>query len=874
MSSDHPVVWEAPAFQSIVKATADKAGEEFFRHLVKHLALALDVGYAFVAEFAGSPARVRTVGLWGNGGWLDNLEYDLDGTPCEEVLGGALCFHPDGLQERFPRDTMLGEMGARSFLGVPLRAVNGDTLGHLAIIDTKPIAKDAKFQAIFELFADRARVELERLRAHAALERAGRELEFRLERTTRDLQLAREQLATLVEIQRAVAGRLDRKALFHAVAEALQGVIPVDRVILVLPGNDPATLIVYAAHGKTGTRFFEGETIPRAGTIPGWVVEHGRPMVVARAADIRGTFPVSYEKLQQEAMDSVAVVPLLTEGRCVGALSLMAEPPEAWSVVPPRMLEEIAASVAVAVDSSVAYEQLGQVSDELGALAEVNKAVARHLRRDELFAALGQCLRGILPSDRFGIELPVPGDRLRGHVFSPGRGVGGPTQVDDLPAAGTVCGWAKDHRQWFVSASRAELLESFPVTHRVMEREGMESLCTLPLLSGERCIGVLFFMAAQEGAYQQLRRGLLDQVAGAVAVALDNCLAYAELRNLRDRLASENVYLQEEIRQEHDFREIVGHSPALLEVLSRVEAVARTDSTVVILGETGTGKELIARALHDRSRRRERPLVKVNCSAISAGLVESELFGHVKGAFTGAVANRPGRFELADGGTIFLDEVGDLPLDTQVKLLRVLQEREFEPVGSSQTRKVDVRVIAATNRDLSRAVEVGTFRADLFYRLHVLPIHLPPLRERREDIPLLVLYFLERHRRELGKPLKGVAPETMKRLTAYDWPGNIRELQNLMERVAILATGPVIELGPEFGPAPPPPEEAPVPATRARSAGSLVEVERDHILSVLRQSRGVIEGPQGAARVLAMHPNTLRSRMKKLGIRRPDHAIS
>jgi formate hydrogenlyase transcriptional activator len=875
------------AFRSIVEATADKAGEEFFRHLVKHLALALDVTYAFVAEFAGSPTRVRTVALWGHGRWLDNVEYDLDGTPCEEVLRGPLCLHQDDVQERFPRDALLTEMQARSYLGVPLRAANGNTLGHLAVIDTKPIPGDRTFRNVFQLFADRARVELERLRAEAALEQASRDLEFRLERTAQDLRLARDQLAALVEIHRAVAGHLDRKALFTAVAEALQGVIPVGRVVLLLPGRDPSALTVYAAHGKTGIKFFQGETIPRVGSIPGWVVEHGRPVVVRRTEDIRASFPVSYEKLRQEGMDSVTVVPLLAEGRCVGALSLMAERADAWASVPPALLEEIAASVAVAVDHCVAYEELGRLRDEQAALLEVNRAVARHLRRDELFATLARCLRDLLPCDRFGIELPVDGDKLKAHIFAPLTTTGAPPQVEELPAVGTACRWTEETRQWLVASSQDELRERFPVTFDVMKREGMQSLCAMPLVSGERCLGVLFFMAAREAAYQELRRGLLDQVASAVAVALDNCLAYEEVQSLRDRLVRENVYLQEEIRREHPFEEILGSSPALLATLRKLEQVAPTDSSVLILGETGTGKELVARAIHNRSARRDRPLVKVNCSAISTGLVESELFGHVKGAFTGALERRVGRFELADGGTIFLDEIGELPLETQVKLLRVLQEQEFEPVGSSRTVRVDVRVIAATNRDLQEALRTGRFRADLFYRLSVFPVEVPPLRDRRSDIPQLVTFYLARFAKRFGKQASSVSPETMGRLVSYAWPGNIRELQNIIERAVVLCEGPILELdrdlapvtgaaGQAHEPETPPPSAGPVvPHGRAGQAAghselsglvTLEEVERRHILAVLERTGGVIHGPRGAARILDLHPNTLRSRMEKLGI--------
>jgi formate hydrogenlyase transcriptional activator len=416
-----------------------------------------------------------------------------------------------------------------------------------------------------------------------------------------------------------------------------------------------------------------------------------------------------------------------------------------------------------------------------------------------------------------------------------------------------------------------------------MKREGMQSVCAMPLLSGERSLGVLFFMAAREAAFQELRRDLLDQVGSAVAVALDHCLTYEEVRDLRDRLVRENVYLQEEIRREHPFEELVGSSPILLAALRKVDQVASANTSVLIFGETGTGKELIARAIHNRSARRDRPLVKVNCSAISAGLVESELFGHVKGAFTGALERRVGRFELADGGTIFLDEIGELPLETQVKLLRVLQEQEFEPVGSSRTVRVDVRVIAATNRDLQEAVRTGRFRPDLFYRLNVFPMEVPPLRERRGDIPQLVMFFLSRYSRNLGKRISAVAPETMQRLTAYEWPGNVRELQNVIERAVVLCEGPVLEIDRDVIPVtaatgqPVTPSGTVEAAPGNKLAGQvgpptpvdivpLEEIERRHIVAALESTAGVIHGPNGAARILKLHPNTLRSRMEKLGI--------
>jgi len=351
------------------------------------------------------------------------------------------------------------------------------------------------------------------------------------------------------------------------------------------------------------------------------------------------------------------------------------------------------------------------------------------------------------------------------------------------------------------------------------------------------------------------------------------------------RLEAQNTYLQEEIRNEHNFGEIVGNDPKLRETLRMVEQVAAADSTVLILGETGTGKELIARAIHDRSLRKARPLVKVNCGAISAGLVESELFGHVKGAFTGAIMNRDGRFKLADGGTIFLDEVGELPLDTQVKLLRVLQEQEFDPIGSSRTIKVNVRVVAATNRGLEELVREGKFRADLFYRLNVVPLRVPALRERSSDIPLLTMFFAQKFAKKMAKNITHVSEEVMRRLATYSWPGNIRELQNVVERAVILSPGNTLELAEQLraptGASAPPVAAAArtdkqvevVPLPVLGKDGTLEDVERRHIESVLRQTNWMIEGERGAAKVLNLNPSTLRSRMQKLGIKRPTKTV-
>ncbi|MGH7786208.1 MAG: sigma-54-dependent Fis family transcriptional regulator [Candidatus Binatia bacterium] len=681
------------------------------------------------------------------------------------------------------------------------------------------------------------------------------------------------EVAALLAINQALARHRDRRTLFAAIGETVESVLAADRLIVLVPDGSDKEVSVYAVRGTV--RLIEGAHLTE-GSVAAWVIAHREAMTVSSREQVRHDFPVTYGTLSGEGMESVVVLPLVATQTCIGALAFMARAPGAFDRHPRRLLDEVASAVAIALDTCMAYEQLERLGQERQALLDVNAAIGRHLERDELFGAMATCLRDLVPTERFGIELPIEGDQLQGHLLTPRGATAEPTRPTVLLAAGTACDWVLRNRQWVVTGSRDELRDTFPVTFDIMRTGGMESLCAMPLVSGDRCPGVLFFMAARRDAYRTVRRDFLAQVAGAVAVALDDCLAHEEVRRLRDRLAEENVYLREEILQEHNFGEIVGRSAALRTMLEQVDLAAPTSATVLILGETGTGKELVARAIHDRSPRRGRPLVKVNCSAISAGLVESELFGHVKGAFTGAIAARSGRFALADGGTIFLDEIGELPPETQAKLLRVLQEREFEPVGSSRTRRVDVRVIAATNRDLRQEVAAGRFRADLFFRIGVLPIQAPALRERREDIPRLVHFFVQRFARQMAKPVDAVGRQTMERLMAYDWPGNVRELQNIIERAMVLARGTTLEIGAGLLPAsattpPPTAAAAAVPASTVPqvSAASLAEVSKQHILGVLERCEWVIEGPRGAARELGLQPSTLRSRLKKLGLQPP-----
>jgi formate hydrogenlyase transcriptional activator len=392
----------------------------------------------------------------------------------------------------------------------------------------------------------------------------------------------------------------------------------------------------------------------------------------------------------------------------------------------------------------------------------------------------------------------------------------------------------------------------------------VKSGCTVPLISHDRVLGVLSVGRLSENAFTEDDAELLTEVGKQVAIAVENALAYREIDALKNKLQEEKVYLQEEIRTEYNFEEIIGTSPTLKRALQNVEKVAPTDSTVLIFGETGTGKELIARALHNLSGRREHTLVKVNCAAIPTGLLESEMFGHEKGAFTGAVEQRKGRFELAHRGTIFLDEVEEIPLELQPKLLRVLQEHEFERLGSGKTIRVDVRVLAATNADLAQLVTEKKFRSDLYYRLNVFPVSLPSLRERPEDIPLLINFFAQKFAQQMKKPIKTISTETMAALTSYHWPGNIRELQNLVERGVILSQSssleiPLAEL-----------KHSNKVSNHANGSTTLEAVERDHILRILSESSWVIGGPTGAAARLGLNRTTLNHRLRKLGINRPQ----
>ena len=408
--------------------------------------------------------------------------------------------------------------------------------------------------------------------------------------------------------------------------------------------------------------------------------------------------------------------------------------------------------------------------------------------------------------------------------------------------------------------------------YRLAAAESVKSACFIPLVNRGRALGDLMIVRLTEGTFTAEDVDFLSQAAGQIAIAIENALAYREISELKDKLAQEKLYLEEEIRSEMNFAEIVGKSSALRKVLKRVETVAPTDSTVLIYGETGAGKELIARAIHDLSPRKSKAFVKLNCAAIPTGLLESELFGHERGAFTGAIAQRIGRFEVANGGTIFLDEIGEIPLELQTKLLRVLQEREFERLGSSRTLRTDARLIAATNRDLEAMVAEQKFRSDLFFRLNVFPIQVPPLRERHGDIPLLVRHFAQQFSKRMNKTIDTISSATMEALSRYHWPGNIRELQNVIERAVITSTGLVLKVDVAdlkiSKPSSPAEKGSAQGSTNGGLRDTLEETERQQILKALKQSNWVVAGPKGAAAKLGMKRSTLQLRMSKLGISR------
>lgn len=493
-------------------------------------------------------------------------------------------------------------------------------------------------------------------------------------------------------------------------------------------------------------------------------------------------------------------------------------------------------------------------------ILEINNAIISNLKLNDLLHAIAEAIKEKLPFDITAITLYEPErDLLQLYALKAFSSLHRLALGLETPRAGSCIGWVFDNKKPLVVGDLSR--EGGFSTDKMLLEEGLRSYVITPLLIGEKAIGTFNIGIRVPKKFQEADVEFLSLVAKQIALAIDNARSHEEIEKLKNRLEKENIYLREEIKNEYNFEEIIGESRAIKKALGQVEKVAKTDSTVLIRGETGTGKELVARAIHNLSARKHRPLIKVNCPAIPPGLTESELFGHEKGAFTSALSKKIGKFELADGGTIFLDEIGDLPPEAQAKLLRVLQEKEFERVGGNKTYKIDVRVIAATNRDLEAMVKEGKFRSDFFYRLNVFPLILPPIRERREDIPLLTGYFIRKYVSKLGKEIKSISREAIEILKGYSWPGNIRELENVIERAMVLSTGGTLEINENFiGTSLDIPSKDDTPLI-------LEDVEREHIIKILNHTGWCIHGDKGAAKILGLNPSTLRTRMDKLGIK-------
>jgi formate hydrogenlyase transcriptional activator len=651
--------------------------------------------------------------------------------------------------------------------------------------------------------------------------------------------------------------------LMHALAERLRSVVSFDFINFALHDAERSLMRLDLWEGG------ESPSLPMALEIndspSGWAWQHQQPLVFDDITDETG-FGTVFEILRARGVHSYCVLPLSTGETKLGGLGFGSREVGAYRTSDLELLKRVAELVSIAIEDSIIREQLRVERERLQGLLEVNSSLIRPKELTELIAAISASMYRVLGYNYGTLDLVSSEDE--DEIIS--------YPLGDFPLTRRIINVETSMRRQEVPSklaiesgqvkvfTRAELQNMQGPLAKPLLEQGLQWLSCIPLLTSERVLGSLNVGSTTPFDLISASLDILRQLGAPVASALENARAYREIAQLKDKLAKEKIYLEDEIRTELNFEEIIGESANLKAILDQVRTVAPSDANVLILGETGTGKELVARAIHKMSARQGSSFIKVNCAAIPSGLLESELFGHERGAFTGAITQKIGRMELADKGTLFLDEVGDIPLELQPKLLRALQDQEFERLGSTRTMKVDARIIAATNKNLAQSVADREFRSDLFYRLSVFPVTLPPLRERRKDIPLLVRYFVQRFARRMNKPIDTIAAETMSVLSSWDWPGNVRELENFIERSVILTKGstlavPVGELKPAY--------EA---STRRRDT-SLENAEREHILRILRETAGVIAGTRGAAARLGLKRTTLQSKMQKLGISRRDY---
>jgi formate hydrogenlyase transcriptional activator len=759
--------------------------------------------------------------------------------------------------DRFPGDLYrrIVEDGYISGCRIPLIA-QGRRLGILSVDSKRENAFSADDKELLVQIANQVAIAVDNSLNFERARKAEQEAKRQSDR-----------LSTVLQINNAVVTQLDLRELLQVISRSLREMVHNDTTGVALYDPESNKLRVVMTDFPAQMELVEESyLVPLEGSVMGLAFTSGRPVFLDEFDLER--FPSDFTKRSYEAgLRSCGNIPLIAHGHKLGALGVASKRPCAFSAEDIELLCQSANQIAIAVENALnfertraAEEEAKRQSERLQLMLEINNAVVSQLGLRELARVTSSRLREALHHDVTGISLYDPEtNQFRAYMFDLPDNFPPIEEGTTMPLEGSVGGLAfTTGRPVFMSRPDPEAPSS-EFDRRLIEG-GIRSGGVVPLIAHDRKLGFLGVGSFREDAFSETDQELLCHIANQIAIAVENALAYREIETLKNKLASEKLYLEDEIRTQHNFEELIGESQTFRRILKQVETVAPTDSTVLICGETGTGKELIARAIHDLSGRRERTLVKINCAAIPTGLLESELFGHEKGAFTGAISQRAGRFELANRGTLFLDEVGDIPLELQPKLLRVLQEQEFERLGSTRTQKVDVRLIAATNCDLEQMVADKKYRSDLYYRLNVFPITIPALRQRREDIPALTRFFTQKYARRLKKQIAAIPAETMAALTSYQWPGNVRELEHFIERAVILTKGSDLEVSiAELK------ISEPVVTTEL---ATLHEAEREHILRALDETNWVVGGPGGAAARLGMKRTTLQSKMQKLGISR------
>ncbi|MDR3727620.1 MAG: sigma 54-interacting transcriptional regulator [Terracidiphilus sp.] len=679
----------------------------------------------------------------------------------------------------------------------------------------------------------------------------------------------------LLGVSTAIASQPDVQAVLGSIAALLSKVVPFDSIALLLLNQQNQTTLLYALEaGKYDPGIKIGTEAPFKNTAVASVLEQQKPVFVP---DIRQEWlkipqfaPIPSSPI--EGVLSSFIFPVSSSRRKLGVLIFGAVGRGQYSDADVELMGSFAAHISIALESALALDaaeayrqELERERDRLNLLLEINNHIITHLDVNELFQAASISIRDYFKNVYTGFWLFEEGSNQLQCITFDFPGTHG--CLHDIPAPMLKEEELAKFRSRVPSVFGKEEIEAWPNFQALPFRsESIISIASVPLVGSTNPLGMISLGSRQKDAFSQSDLDLLAQVSNQIALALENALAFGRLNVSRNRLEDERLYLESEIQSEYNFEDIIGSSPALRKALDQVSIVAPTDSTVLLVGETGTGKELIARAIHNLNARRDRTFVRLNCSAIPSGLLESELFGYEKGAFTGALAQKRGRIELAHEGSLFLDEIGDINLDLQPKLLRVLQEREFERLGSNRTVKVNVRLIAATNRDLLDMVHTGQFREDLFYRLNVFPIHILPLRERKEDIPLLVHYFVSLLSRKMRKSIRVIPCEAMEAMVNWSWPGNVRELQNFVERSVILSRGetlaaPISELRRKGAL-----KKSPTPSVKLHAT------DREAIVQALRAAQGRISGAGGAAEQLGLKRTTLQKRMARLEISRLEYS--